>query len=299
MQIADKPAYFWANTLRDLRELPEVVRDEIGHGLRTAQQGRKAIAAKPLTGPKEFKGGKVLEIVSDFDGDTFRSVYTIEFGEAIHVLDVFQKKSKEGKATPKADIDSVIRRVKALRNWRLSAEGRAVIAELIASRQRQQVELDEQAEEKANALKQNKLRETSSGIVGSDNIFADLGLPDAETRLLKSKLVSKIDDVIAKRGLTQAEAGGIMGLPQPKVSELRKGRTSDYSVERLYRLLNNLGVGVAVVLESGRTGPRAVWPSEKRLTIRTPIESRPCSCLLMLAAAELFSRSPRSLSGLC
>lgn len=96
---------------------------------------------------------------------------------------------------------------------------------------------------------ENKLRETSTGIIGSDNIFADLGLPDAETRLLKSKLVSKINEVIGKRGLTQMEAGRIMGLPQPKVSELRRGRTSDYSVERLYRLLNNLGVGVAVVLE--------------------------------------------------
>lgn len=87
---------------------------------------------------------------------------------------------------------------------------------------------------------ENELRVTSTGIIGSDNIFADLGLPDAETRLLKSKLVSKIDEVIAKRGLTQAEAGRIMGLPQPKISELRRGRTGDYSVERLYRLLNNL-----------------------------------------------------------
>ena len=77
----------------------------------------------------------------------------------------------------------------------------------------------------------------------------DLGLPDAETRLLKARLVSKIDDVIEKRGLTQAEAGRVMGLPQPKVSELRNGRTNDYSIERLYRLLNSLGVGISVVLQ--------------------------------------------------
>jgi predicted XRE-type DNA-binding protein len=98
-------------------------------------------------------------------------------------------------------------------------------------------------------LKENEMTETDVGVIGSENIFADLGLPDAEARLLKAKLVSKIDDVIEKRGLTQVDAGRIMGLPQPKVSELRNGRTNDYSVERLYRLLNNLGVGVSVVLD--------------------------------------------------
>lgn len=154
MQAADKPAYFWANTLRDLRGLPEDVCDEIGHGISEAQRGQKALAAKPLTGPKEFKGGKVLEIVSDFDGDTFRGVYTIEFAEAIYVLDVFQKKSKEGKATPKADIDRIIQRVKAVRHWRHTAEGQAVVAELTTRRQRRQAELDRKADqEKRNAFR--------------------------------------------------------------------------------------------------------------------------------------------------
>lgn len=80
-------------------------------------------------------------------------------------------------------------------------------------------------------------------------MFADLGLPDANSRLMKARLVGKIDEVIEKRGLTQAEAGRIMGIPQPKVSELRNGRTKDYTVDRLYRLLNNLGVRVSVTLE--------------------------------------------------
>ncbi|SRR6266508_3270522 len=97
--------------------------------------------------------------------------------------------------------------------------------------------------------KPNDLRETAIGTIGSGNVFADLGLPDADNLLLKSRLVGKIDEVIEKRGLTQAEAGRIMGIPQQKVSALRNGRIDDYSVERLYRLLNNLGVGVSVVLE--------------------------------------------------
>ena len=88
--------------------------------------------------------------------------------------------------------------------------------------------------------------------------------------LLKSRLVGKIDEVIEKRGLTQAEAGRIMGLPQPKVSELRNGRTTDYSLERLYRLLNNLGVGVSVVLEElpdwtrGEVAVRESEPASER-----------------------------------
>jgi predicted XRE-type DNA-binding protein len=122
---------------------------------------------------------------------------------------------------------------------------------MLEERKRRQEALDRQEEEEREMRSKgkNEIRETSVGTVGSDNVFADLGLPDAETRLLKARLVSKIDDVIEKRGLTQAGAGRVMGLPQPKVSELRNGRTNDYSIERLYRLLNSLGVGISVVLQ--------------------------------------------------
>jgi len=135
----------------------------------------------------------------------------------------------------------------------------------------------------------NELRQTTIGTIGSENVFADLGLPDADNRLLKSRLVAKIDDVIEKRGLTQAEAGRIMGIPQPKVSELRNGRTNDYSVERLYRLLNNLGVGVSVVLEQ-----RPDWtkPSAKPRQPLTPSASRPTrwECEKLLLSREYFSK---------
>lgn len=81
-------------------------------------------------------------------------------------------------------------------------------------------------------------RKTVLGTVGSGNVFADLGLPDAETLLLKAKLVSKIDEVIKKRGLTQAEAAKIMGLSEQELSALRSGQTEDYSLERLRGLLS-------------------------------------------------------------
>ena len=66
--------------------------------------GNKHPDAKPLKG---FKGAGVLEIVEDFDGDTYRAVYTVKFEEIIYVLHAFQKKSKRGIATPKKDIDLI------------------------------------------------------------------------------------------------------------------------------------------------------------------------------------------------
>ena len=76
---------------------PDEARSDIGHALYVAQQGGKHRSAKPMKG---FKGASVVEIVEDFDGDTFRAVYTVRFAEFIYVLHAFQKKSKIGIATP-------------------------------------------------------------------------------------------------------------------------------------------------------------------------------------------------------
>jgi len=83
---------------------------------------------------------------------------------------------------------------------------------------------------------------------GSGNVFADLGLPDAEAHLAKADLVSKIASVIETRKLTQVEAAAIMGIPQSKVSLLVRGRSKEFSTDRLCRLLNKLGVNVSLVL---------------------------------------------------
>jgi phage-related protein len=77
--------------------------------LRTAQKGGKHSDAKPLKG---FKGAGVLEIVSDFDGNTFRAVYTVRIKGVIYVLHAFQKKSKKGISTPKTEIDKIKRSLK-------------------------------------------------------------------------------------------------------------------------------------------------------------------------------------------
>jgi phage-related protein len=57
----------------------------------------------------------VLEIVDDFDGDAFRTVYTVRFARAVYVLHAFQKKSKRGAATPKAELDLIDQRLKRAR----------------------------------------------------------------------------------------------------------------------------------------------------------------------------------------
>src|ERR1035437_4193378 len=104
---APRPVRFMGDSLEMLRELPEEVKDEIGFALERVQRGKMPENAKPLKG---IAPG-VLEIVSDFRGDTFRAVYTVRFPKAVYVLHVFQKKSKRGIATPQREIELVKRRL--------------------------------------------------------------------------------------------------------------------------------------------------------------------------------------------
>jgi phage-related protein len=81
----------------------------MGFALFEAQMGRKADFAKPLRG---YGGAGVLEVVDDFDGDTFRAVYTVRFAEAVYVLHAFQKKSRRGIATPRTEIELIRTRLR-------------------------------------------------------------------------------------------------------------------------------------------------------------------------------------------
>jgi phage-related protein len=93
----------------DLKDFPDEVQDVMGYALYLAQTGGKHPDAKPLKG---FKGAGVLEIVEDFDGDTYRAIYTVKFSDIVFVLHAFQKKSKHGIATPKQDIDLIHQRLR-------------------------------------------------------------------------------------------------------------------------------------------------------------------------------------------
>jgi predicted XRE-type DNA-binding protein len=77
-------------------------------------------------------------------------------------------------------------------------------------------------------------------------VFADLGLPNPELALAKAELVQRIRVVITERGLTQKEAAKLLGLDQPKVSALVRGRVEGFSIDRLFRFLNALGHRVEI-----------------------------------------------------
>ena len=88
----------------------------------------------------------------------------------------------------------------------------------------------------------------SSVTYGSDNVFADIGLPNAEDLLAKAKLASAISDIIEERSLTQKQAAELMGLDQPKVSKILSGRLNDFSTERLLSCLLHMGLDVDIVI---------------------------------------------------
>lgn len=106
-----KPVRWVGSTKEDLSDFPEEVRRRVGGALWEAQIGGKAPYAKPLKG----FGGGVLEVVDDFDGDTIRAVYTVRFAKAVYVLHAFQKKSRRGVATPRAELDLIDQRLKRAR----------------------------------------------------------------------------------------------------------------------------------------------------------------------------------------
>lgn len=105
-----RPLHFLGSSLRDLRTFPPDARTETGFALYEAQKGEKADNAYPLVG---FGGAKVLEIIIDQNGDTYRGVYTVKFAKAVYVLHCFKKKSKRGIATPQADLERIRERLKA------------------------------------------------------------------------------------------------------------------------------------------------------------------------------------------
>ncbi len=84
----------------------------------------------------------------------------------------------------------------------------------------------------------------------SGNVFADMGLPQAEEELTKAQLASHIRQVIKRQRLTQIAAAGRMGIDQPKVSALLNGRLANFSSERLMRFLTALGQDVDITVRA-------------------------------------------------
>jgi predicted XRE-type DNA-binding protein len=97
-------------------------------------------------------------------------------------------------------------------------------------------------------MRKTKVRVKAS----SGNVFADLGLPNPEQELLKARLTLQIYKIIKHRGLTQAQAGEILGIKQPHVSALMRNRAGNFSVGRLMEFLNCLGQDVEITVTPAR-----------------------------------------------
>lgn len=87
-------------------------------------------------------------------------------------------------------------------------------------------------------------------IVSCGNVFADLGLPNPEEALAKAELAHKITVLIRERGLTQIQAAKLLGVDQPKVSALIRGRLAGFSLERLMRFLMLLGQDIKITVQA-------------------------------------------------
>jgi phage-related protein len=96
---------------KDLIGFPESVKNEVGYALYRVQEGKMPPSAKHMKG----LSASVMEIVADYNKDTFRAVYVVNLGEKIYVLHCFQKKSKKGIQTPKEEVDLIKQRLKWLK----------------------------------------------------------------------------------------------------------------------------------------------------------------------------------------
>lgn len=105
---------------------------------------------------------------------------------------------------------------------------------------------------------------TKKYVVGTRNVFADLGVPRSEEALAKAELAYKITAIIDRRRLTQAAAAEILDVDQPKISALTRGRLSGFSLDRLMRFLVLLGNDVTIVVKER---PRSKSQTRARVMI--------------------------------
>lgn len=105
-----KLLYWEGSSKKDFKQFPVSVQKDMGVALFVVQLGRTPESAKPWKG----LGSGVYELVEDHLSGTYRAVYTVRVGDAVHVLHAFQKKSRSGIATPQPDVELIEKRLKAV-----------------------------------------------------------------------------------------------------------------------------------------------------------------------------------------
>lgn len=101
--------------------------------------------------------------------------------------------------------------------------------------------------------------------ISSGNVFADLGIAQPEEALAKSQLALQINDIIARKKLTQRSAAKLLNIDQPKISALMNGKLTGFSLERLFRFLNDLGQDITISVK-----PRKSLRRKARLYVALP-----------------------------
>jgi predicted XRE-type DNA-binding protein len=114
----------------------------------------------------------------------------------------------------------------------------------------------------------------------SGNVFADLALPQPRELLARAELVQRIRDIISERKLTQVKAAAVLGVDQPKISALMRGKLDGFSIDRLLRFLNALGRDVEIVIR----------PAQKRRQADTRVISAQGVAPAMKKGTGIFSR---------
>jgi predicted XRE-type DNA-binding protein/phage-related protein len=207
-----KPLIWVGDSLEMVRSFPEAVRGEIGVALYEAQLGGKHDAAKPLRNI----GSGILEVVADHRGDTFCAVYAVRFARRFIYFMRSRKSRRLG-----------LRH----RNPKSISSSNGL-----------------NGPSKSIGHGSNKITKQDY-IESSGNVFADLGFPNADEMLAKAELAIKIAGILRRRHLTQAQAAEILGVDQPKVSALIRGRLAGFSIERLLRFLLLLGTDVSITIK--------------------------------------------------
>src|SRR5205823_13581606 len=104
------------------------------------------------------------------------------------------------------------------------------------------------------SMKKTTMKKSRDIEPGSGNVFADLGFPNPEEELARADLAIRIAQLLKERKLTQKQAGSLLGIDQPKVSALLRGKLEGFSTERLLRFINRLGQDVEIVIRPPRNG---------------------------------------------
>ena len=202
------------DSLVRLTGFPPMVRKRLGFALYQAQIGQRHESAKMLHGFTDT----VWQVRADDPSGTYRAVYAAQLGEAVYVSSCVPKEGNIRNRDPTTGIGS-------------DPSTPSTCAQAGGKMRRGKMP--------------NREFTPSSG-----NVFTDLNLPHADDLLAKAELAAKIIAEIQRRRLTQSQAAAILGIDQPKVSALKQGKLSGFSLERLMRLLLVLGRDIEITVKA-------------------------------------------------